>query len=191
MKMTARTRLVLLLGGGLLFGAVLGLVILIAAQQTGLIPQEGAQPASLQSGAPAIGKPAIDFELQTLTGETIHLSDLRGKVILLNFWATWCGPCRAEMPAIQARYAALQPDLIVLAVNDNEAQADVQAFVEEIGITFPVLLDPRARVNRAYLINALPTTFIIDAEGIIRAQHIGSLSERQLDGYLQLVGLNP
>ncbi|GAB4400195.1 MAG: redoxin domain-containing protein [Anaerolineales bacterium] len=189
--MTARTRLVLLLGGGLLFGALLGLVILLAAQQTELFPPNGAQPAGLQSGAPSIGKPAVDFELETLTGEAIHLSDLRGKVVLLNFWATWCGPCRAEMPAIQARYAALQPDLVVLAVNDNETQSDVQAFVDELGITFPVLLDPRARVNRAYLITALPTTFIIDAEGIIRAQHIGSLSERQLDGYLQLVGLNP
>ena len=126
---------------------------------------------------PAVGHPAPDFTLTRFdTGEETRLSDLRGKPVILNFWATWCRPCRAEMPALQATYERYGEDLLVIGVDQGEASGVVGPFLEEFGITFPILLDGDMSVGREYRILGLPTTFFIDSQGIVRGVHAGEIN---------------
>jgi cytochrome c biogenesis protein CcmG/thiol:disulfide interchange protein DsbE len=128
-------------------------------------------------GSPvAAGKVAPDFKLKNLNGETISLTSLRGKVVFLNVWATWCGPCREEMPSIQALYDAFShnPDFVVLAVSeDSEGRAAVDSYVRGNAFRFNVLLDPQNLVGDAYDVSGIPETFIIDRNGRIVAHHMG------------------
>jgi peroxiredoxin len=137
-----------------------------------------------------VDSPAPDFVLQTVDGEQIRLSDLRGKVVAVNFWATWCAPCRLEMPDLQVRADRFRDRLVVLGVNFGETAEEVAAFREEIGVDFPLLLDPKADVQGLYRVLGYPTTFFIDEAGTIRFQHIGLMSGGQLDEYLQEMGLS-
>ena len=126
--------------------------------------------------APQEGFQAPDFELTTIDGEQILLSDLRGKAILLNFWATWCPPCRSEMPAMQQVYMDFEQDgFVVLAVNNllQDRRESVEAFILDGNLTFPVLLDNLGFVSTKYQVNSMPTSFFIDPEGIIREVVIG------------------
>lgn len=126
--------------------------------------------------SPREGFLAPDFTLETLEGETIALSDLRGQAVVLNLWASWCPPCRAEMPALQASYEQDGPNgLVVLAVNTTfqDSEAEAAAFVEQRGLTFPIALDRDGIVTRLYLLRALPSTFFIDPEGVITEVVIG------------------
>ena len=126
---------------------------------------------------PAVGHPAPDLALTRFdTGEKVSLNDLRGKPVILNFWATWCGPCRAEMPALQAAYERYGEDLLVIGVDQGEEEAIVGPFLEEFGIDFPILLDGDMAVGREYRIMGLPTTFFIDSQGIIRGVHAGQIN---------------
>jgi peroxiredoxin len=126
--------------------------------------------------APQEGFLAPDFSLQTLDGKTVSLAALRGQPVLLNLWASWCGPCRAEMPAMQRVYEEYQDQgFVILAVNatNQDRVNSVGAFVAEHGLTFPVLLDTDATVSQAYQLRSLPTTFFIDQGGIIQEVVIG------------------
>ncbi|MBC8497284.1 MAG: redoxin domain-containing protein [Anaerolineales bacterium] len=136
-----------------------------------------------------VDAPAPDFELVSLSGEQIQLEDYRGQVVLLNFWATWCGPCRLEMPAFQDRFEQYGGGLQVVAVNFDESAEDVQSFVDELGMTFDVLLDLGAEVQKLYQVRGYPTSYFIDADGIVRVVHIGLMTEGQLDDYLADLGL--
>jgi peroxiredoxin len=133
-------------------------------------------PASATTGglipSPREGFMAPDFTLDTLGGSQITLSDLRGKVVVVNLWTSWCPPCRAEMPAIENVYQAnKEQGLEVLAVNSTyqDSEANAAAFVQEMGLTFPILLDRDGRVSNRYQLRALPTTYFIDRQGIIRS----------------------
>lgn len=141
-------------------------------------------PAASLAVSPQTGFAAPDFTLATLQGETVTLSELRGSPILLNVWASWCEPCKAEMPAIQRVSQEYQPaGLVVLALNSTiqDNPASVSAFLEEYGLTFPVPLDSDGSITRAYRVQALPTTFFVDARGIIREVVIGGpMSEASL-----------
>jgi len=131
---------------------------------------------SPSGGAVAAGKVAADFKLPTLGGQTIALSSLRGKVVFLNVWATWCPPCREEMPSIEALYEKFKDDknFVVLAVSqDSDGRAPVAAYVASHGLKFDVLLDPDNLVGEAYDVSGIPETFIIDQRGRIVAHHIG------------------
>lgn len=140
--------------------------------------------------APVVGAPAPDFELVDVEGETVILSEQRGGVVLLNFWATWCGPCRVEMPTLQAKYDDLQEQgFTIVGVNFDESSEDVRAFGEELELSFPLVLDPGAKVQRLYNIRGYPSSVIVDEQGVIQIIHIGILTEGQLDGYLDQVGL--
>ncbi len=123
------------------------------------------------TAAPFTGFLAPDFTLETLDGESVTLSDLRGQVVVLNLWASWCGPCRAEMPAMDEVYdGGSDPAFEILAVNmtyQDEAAAAAE-FANELGLTFPILLDQTGTVGPIYRLEALPTTFFIDREGVIR-----------------------
>ena len=171
-------------------GIGLGWLILNGIARSGT-PFGGATDpgAGASASALAVGSSAPDFELESLSGERVRLSDLRGHPVLINFWATWCAPCELEMPTIESRYEQYSPDLVVLAVNFDEPVGDVWAFVDRLGLTFDVLLDPGAEVQDLYRIYGYPTTFFVDAQGVIRAQHVGVLTEKQLDGYLAQIGV--
>jgi thiol-disulfide isomerase/thioredoxin len=119
----------------------------------------------------------------------MSLVDLRGQVVLINFWATWCGPCKLEMPAIQARYN--DGGFAVLAVDFDEPADRVQAFVNDLDLSFSILLDPGGVVQELYRVRGYPTTFFVDADGIIRVLHIGEMSEEILDQYLAQMGVRP
>ncbi len=137
--------------------------------------------------------PAPDFTLPTLSGAPIRFSDLRGKVVLLNFWVTWCGSCRAEMPTIDALYRRYKNrGLEVLAVNlDAATTSKVQAFVGELGVTFRVGLDPSSSIARTYRVAGLPTTYLIDRARNVVVQEIGArdwldaVSQLAIQGLLQ------
>mgnify|MGYP001432771688 FL=1 len=123
------------------------------------------------------GNLAPDFELQTLDGETVSLSDFRGEKVMLNFWATWCPPCRAEMPDMQKFHE--NTDIVILAVDlleTENSRKNVPDFVEEFGITFRVLLDEDSSVANRYKIQPIPTTFMIDSEGKVHNVAYGALN---------------
>ncbi len=112
--------------------------------------------------------PSEDFTLALLDGTEASLSDYRGKFVFLNFWATWCGPCREEMPSMQALYEALGNDEFeILAVNVLESQETAAAFIEEEGFTYPVMLDRDGRTMLRYGVRSYPTTYFIDQEGFV------------------------
>ena len=146
-------------------------------------------PGNNQVEFPERGSVAPDFELNTLNGETMSLSAYRGHPVLLNFWATWCGPCVLEMPLIENRYQEHSPELVVLGVNASESTPVVDAFVEELNLSFEILLDTRGRVHEQFRVYAFPTTFVIDKDGKVVAQHVGILSEGKLDEYLTMAGV--
>jgi peroxiredoxin len=128
----------------------------------------------LQANTRASSTPAPDFTLKDLTGQAHHLADFRGKVVFLNVWATWCAPCRMEMPSMENLYRRLHgKDFVMLAVNEDEEGRAVQPFVNEMGLTFPVLIDPNGVVPPRYGVTGYPETFIIDRGGKIIQHTIG------------------
>lgn len=123
------------------------------------------------------GNLAPDFELQSLTGETVKLSDFRGEKVMVNFWATWCPPCRAEMPDMQRFYE--DTDIVILAVNLTETTTErnhVPRFVDEYGLTFPVLLDENLIAATLYRIQPIPTSYLINSDGTIHNMAFGALN---------------
>ncbi len=151
-------------------------ILLLGAGWTWLSRVPASVAGAGQIPSPREGFPAPDFTLDTLGGESAALSAYRGKVVIVNLWASWCGPCRAEMPAIQKVYAAnRERGLEVLAVNSTfqDSQVDAQEFAQNLGLTFPILLDRDGAVSKRYLLRALPSTFFIDRKGVIRSVVFG------------------
>ena len=144
-------------------------------------------PPLLQVG-PLVGKIAPDFSLQTIDGQLVTLSALKGKAVLINLWATWCQPCRLEMPTIQAAYEKNKDrGLVVLAINftAQDNLKDVSAFVEELKLTFPILLDPTGDVSaNLYAMHSLPMSFFIDSKGVIRNIQFGAMDPAKIESYL-------
>ncbi len=131
---------------------------------------------------PAAAPTAPDFTLTTLEGETVHLSDYRGQIVLLNFWASWCPPCNEELPALNAYYAAHKDQgLVLLGVDVDETADVVRDFVQQKGITYPILLDPQGKASADYSVTGMPTTFIIDREGRLIGYWPGELTEAMLE----------
>ena len=132
---------------------------------------------------------SIDFALTDLNGRTWKLGDLRGKVVLVNFWATWCPPCRKEMPDLQELYSRFkEKGLVILAITD-EAIEKAKPFIEEKQYTFPVLLDSGRKVNEAFRVDGIPKTFIYDRAGKLAAQSIDMRTREQFAGMLAKAGL--
>src|SRR5579871_1204333 len=122
-----------------------------------------------------LSKPAPDFALESLDGKTMRLSDLRGKAVLLNFWATWCGPCKIEMPwfvELQKEYGPQGLQIVGVAMDDT-SKDDIAKFVKEMGVNYPILLGKEAVGEQYGGVNVLPTTFFIDREGKIVAREFG------------------
>jgi len=152
------------------------LILLIGAGWIWVSAAPNGDATSGRIPAPRQGFQAPDFSLPTLSGETVTLSDLRGQPVLINLWATWCPPCRSEMPDLQATYEAYQDlGFVILAINATyqDSPASLETFVDEYGLTFPILMDKSGDTARLYQMRALPTSFFIDREGIIQEVVVG------------------
>lgn len=187
-KKSPKSKKLILIVAGLWVGILLGVGAIVAMALTGMISLGG----SSASGAVPLarfeeGSLANDFELENLQGESVRLSDLRGEVVVLNFWATWCVPCVEEMPMFDA-YAEQYPSFTMIGIDQAEGLAKVAPFVENMGLTYPVLLDLNSKVSQAYKVYMLPTTFFIDEEGMIRFRHFGIMSQDQFQYYLRTLG---
>ena len=134
-----------------------------------------------------VGQKAPDFELQTVDGKSMKLSDLKGKPVMLNFFATWCPPCRAEMPVLQEVYKEYEAQgFVILAVNLNESELVLKSFREKLGLTFPIVIDKDDRVSRLYDIVPLPTSYFVDKNGVVQGKWTGEVrSKDQLKQLLQ------
>lgn len=131
-----------------------------------------------------MGNKAPDFELESLSGEAVKLSDFEGKKLILNFWATWCPPCKAEMPHMQEFYVEQkEKNVEVLAVNLTTAEKsinDIETFVHDYELTFPVILDQDGEIGNMYQAISIPTTYIIDSDGIIQNKVIGPMDKEMM-----------
>lgn len=149
-------------------------------------PTAGSNPAL--AALPAVGQPAPDFSLKTLKGETVTLSELRGQPVLLNFWASWCPPCRREMPQLIRAYERHRAhDLVILGINvtSQDTLADAQAFVDEFEVFYPTLLDETGEVTEElYQVRGLPTSFFINREGLLIRVRLGEMSGSQIEEFV-------
>jgi peroxiredoxin len=147
-------------------------LFVLAVLAYGLLTQRPADPGN---GLPRVGQPLADFTLPDLHGRHVQLSDLRGKVVFINIWATWCQPCVDEMPTIQRLYDLLHGrGLEVLAVSlDPLAEQVVKPFMRDYQLTFPVLLDPASQVERLYGTTGVPESFIVDKGGLLVEKVVG------------------
>ncbi|MEK5069681.1 thiol-disulfide oxidoreductase ResA [Sporosarcina sp. FSL K6-1508] len=135
-----------------------------------------------------VGDVAPDFALVDLDGESHQLSDYKGQGVFLNFWGTWCAPCKKEMPAMGRQYQVYKDQGIqVLAVNIAESDLKVRTFAEQYGMTFPTLIDKNKSVMQAYSIRPLPTTLLINPEGKIVKIITGEMSEKSIQGYMEQI----
>jgi peroxiredoxin len=167
---------------------VLPLVSVAAAVGVYVATQE--QPAANVQVGPTptitsalIGEMAPNFELATLDGNVVRLSSLRGRVVFVNFWATWCEPCKREFPAFQA-FEVQNDNAVILAVNQGETAEQIQTFLDEVGINdVTVLLDSDFRVGDSYQTNYFPSTFVINPAGIVAAFHVGEITLDDLNEY--------
>jgi peroxiredoxin len=135
-----------------------------------LLLEACAQPPQVAT----VGKPAPDFKLTDRAGKTWSLAQLRGQVVFVNFWASWCPPCLEEMPSMQALYTSMPTDnfkMLAILYKDEPAAAD--ALAAKGGFTFPILIDPEAKVGQTYGLTGVPETFIVDKQGILREKFIG------------------
>jgi cytochrome c biogenesis protein CcmG, thiol:disulfide interchange protein DsbE len=180
-KPPGRFKGLLFLGAGLMVGVLLAAVVLFAA----------APGEAINAPPPATGKPVPEFSLNSLQGAAVKLADFKGQPVVINFWATWCAPCQAEMPLFERMSRALQGKVIFLAVNDDEAGPLVSSFVQTNGLSFPILLDPGGTITNRFYVQSYPTTFFMDVKGILRAQHIGQLDENLMVRYLEAAGYTP
>ncbi len=181
---TGKRLLPYLLGGGALILIVTGGIIL-GLSQTG----QAADPVETEAGIifpPArINRPAPDLSLESLDGNPVSLDELQGEVVLVNNWATWCPPCRAEMPELNAYYQDHKGEgFLVVAIEAGSPRSDVEAFVEGEGIAFPVLLDPGSKALKSFQNAALPSSYVIDRQGILRLTWTGAINRATLERFV-------
>lgn len=173
---SGRSRLLILLAGAAIVAAVFGIVWLQSAKYDLL----------------AVGKTAPDFALTDLNDKPQRLSDFRGKVVFLNFWATWCKPCREEMPSMEVLHKNFEKDgLVILAVSIDRVTTtkDIPPFIKGMNLSFPVLIDSWGKTDKPYKRMGVPETFIIDQQGVIREIVIGPRDWTRLDSLQVLTKL--
>jgi len=153
------------------------LILCAAFLLTGCGEKESSQPVVQDSTGTAKGQTAPDFTLTDMQGKHVSLSDLKGKVVILNFWATWCPPCKEEMPSMERLYRQFKDQgLVIVAVNvEKDGRGAVQSFLQRSPYTFPILLDSDAEVQNLYKVFRFPETFILDRNGMVVEKVVGAI----------------
>jgi cytochrome c biogenesis protein CcmG/thiol:disulfide interchange protein DsbE len=160
-----------------------GLLVLVAAGLAMWGPGGGA--AAQPSGRLLPGQPAPEFALNLLDGSTLTFSELRGRVAVVNFWATWCPPCEDELPDLEAVWAEYQAQGVVfVGVAFQEEGTEVRDMASRFGLTYPLGLDEGERISTAFGITGVPETFVVDAQGQVAYVHIGPVTAGELRGQL-------
>lgn len=165
---------------------LLGLGLILIAASGFYILQDAALQNDLSTVPIEVNFPAPELTLSDIHGKPRSLADYRGQVVLVNLWATWCPPCKDEMPTLQAFYNKHKADgFVIIAINDGDPATDVLQFVEEYQLSFPVWLDPSyIATEQAFRTLNLPSSFVIDREGIVRQTWVGGISRKMLDKYV-------
>ncbi|NQX47877.1 redoxin domain-containing protein [Paenibacillus tritici] len=141
------------------------------------------------SGRLAVGAPAPDFEAVTWKGEKVRLSDYKGRVVLLNFWATWCKPCMQEMPLLNEIHESSETQIATLFINAGESKGTVSKYMEQQDFSFPVIIDVTGKISASYGVAALPSTYIINTEGDIQKIVLGEIADfKELQQWLVEAG---
>jgi len=128
----------------------------------------------------SIGNFAPDFELESIAGGNVKLSDFKGKAVILNFWASWCPPCKEEMPLFENAYRAKSDKIVVIGVNLQESRENIKVFIKKFEISFPILLDPNSEVKELYNVFTQPVTYFINKEGKIIGKKFGPLTGQEI-----------
>lgn len=171
----------------LLLAAMLGVSWIIVSRE----PASAATGPITLTEAPVVGHLAPDFQLETAVGQTIVLSEIvdqaggTGQPVVLNFWASWCAPCRVEMPSLQQASVTYNGRASFIGINQGEDWPTIIEFGTEYNVSYPLLRDPDNRVSRLYEVNSLPTTVFIDQNGVVREVVIGILSEAVLQSRVE------
>jgi cytochrome c biogenesis protein CcmG, thiol:disulfide interchange protein DsbE len=163
----------IIVGGVLVLGASSGLANWVSHNKQNIV----------------VGAKAPDFSLLDLSGHTFQLSQMRGKPVLINFFATYCEPCRDEMPLIQSTAQRYPNDLIVTAIDFQEPESQVRFFAGDFLLTFRVLLDTNGKVAESYQVQAFPMSYFIDSNGVVQAIQVGGLTQETLNQYLRKIGV--
>lgn len=168
---------------GFFFGGVLAIIILsTSSSDSARIRTDNRQITR--------GKEILDFSLTALNGEVVPINDYKGHPMIINFWATWCPPCKEEMPLLEKAYVSYSSDLVVIGISVDDVADEIPQFIRDNAITFPVFRDSSNReLQTLFKVNGFPTTFFIDSDGVLQSQHIGMLNETLLDGYLRTIGV--
>ncbi len=191
----------LLLGGGLAALIIFALILVYSLNPTEenesspavqaadtAVSQASGELIFPESGPPLqVGDQPYNFTLNDLQGSPVSLQEFAGRPLIINYWATWCGPCRIEMPHLQNTFEAHQDDgLAILALDQDETVPEVEEFFDEFGLTFTALMDEGNQTSQNYGVGrTLPTTFFINPDGEITAIHRGPMTQGQIDGYLE------
>jgi len=174
-------RLMFILGTGLILVGIAAILLLSGNQGTATVPQAD----NLSTIPAAVNYPAPDLSLQNVNGKTESLVDYRDKVVLVNNWATWCPPCKAEIPTLEAYYKAHAANgFMVIGIEAGEPQADVAKFVQEHEMTYPVWFDLRGAAMNAFKNENLPSSYVMDRKGVIRLAWVGEISQAMLEKYV-------
>ncbi len=164
--------------------ALIGLLVLAGCELSSMDIEAAGQGSNDAVGI-KVGEVAPDFTLTDLDGNQVSLSDFRGKTVLINFWATWCPPCRKEMPDIESLYQQYKDlDFVVLGVDIAESADNVRRFVKQGGYSWTFVIDAGYQAAVAYQVRAIPSSFFLDEEGVVRAAHVGYMTKRAMEGYL-------
>ena len=174
-------RLMFILGAGLILVGIAALLLLSGSQSTAASPQAD----NLSTIPAAVNYPAPDLSLQNVNGKIESLVDYRDKIVLVNNWATWCPPCKAEIPTLEAYYKAHAANgFIIVGIEAGEPQADVSKFVQEHEMTYPVWFDLKSAALDAFKNQNLPNSYVIDRKGTIRLAWVGEINQAMLEKYV-------
>ena len=148
-------------------------------------------PEQTQEQTESTGYPGVDFTVYDREGNTVSLSQMVGKPVVVNFWATWCGPCKSELPAFQQAYETYGDDVVFMMVDMVQGRTETKAgaieYVDGQGYTFPLYFDEDQTAVAAYEVGAVPASYFIDAEGNLVDEHVGAMSFEQLESYIELI----